>query len=257
MRKTVLLGLLAWVFSVGCHGVSMSEDLTSAGLKELAAAYKYFFVLDNNKDGEIRYLYSDLASHLHVYVVRDGRSELDWETATLGSAITAVHIADVTADGRKEIWVSTARGRIIVYDEQNYDRLYENFIEPFETIACMTTANIDNDPQEEVIVIGDGRLTIFDGRGGVKEWQSTATFAATEILMGDVDDDPQLEVILNSGTIIDSRFYTVEPFSLKSGAFGVRMRLLDMNGDGYPEVFSETAGFALKVYDVYGQRELW
>jgi len=62
---------------------------------------------------------------------------------------------------------------------------------------------------------------------------------------------------LNSGTIIDSRFYTVEPFSLKSGGFGVRMRLLDMNGDGYPEVFSETAGFALKVYDVYGQRELW
>jgi hypothetical protein len=257
MKRTVLPVFLAWVLSAGCHGVSMSEDLTAAGLKNLAEAYKYFFVLGETEDGALRYMYSDAASHIHVYAVKDGRSELEWETATLGSAITAVHISDVTADGRKEIWVSTARGRIIVYDEQNFDRLYENFIEPFQTISCMTTANIDNDAQEEIIVIGDGLLHIFDGRGGAKEWQSTATFAATEILMGNLDDDPQLEIILNSGVIIDSRFYTVEPYSLKSGAFGLRMRLLDMNGDGYPEVFSETTGFALKVYDVYGQRELW
>jgi hypothetical protein len=257
MRKTVLLVFLAWVLSVGCHGVSMSEDLNAAGLKELAAAYKYFFILSETEDGGLRYMYSDAASHLHVYTVKDGRSELEWETATLGSAITAVHVSDVTADGKREIWVSTARGRIIVYDEKNFDRLYENFIEPFETISCMTTANIDNDPQEEIIFIGDGLLNIYDGRGGVPEWKSAAKFQATEILMGNLDDDPQLEIILNSGVIIDSRFYTVEPYSLKSGAFGLRMRLLDMNGDGYPEVFSETAGFALKVYDVYGQRELW
>jgi hypothetical protein len=257
MKKSVLLAVVAGALVLGWHGASMSEELNAEGLADMAKTYKYFFVLDSTEEGVLRYMYSDYASHLHVYVVKNGRSELDWETATLGSAITALLVSDVTGDGRKEIWVSTARGRIIVYDEQNYDRMYENFIEPFQSISCMTTANIDNDPEEEVIVIGDGRLNIYDGKNGALEWKSTATFAATEIILGNVDDDPQLEIILNSGTIIDSRFYTVEPYSLKSGSFGVRMKLLDMNGDGHPEIFSETTGFALKVYDVYGQRELW
>jgi len=257
MKKTALLVFMSCVFAAGCHGVSMSEDLTVDGLGDIATAYRYFYVLDKSEDGALRYMYGDVAGHIHVYVVKNGRSELEWETATLGSAITSLWVTDVTADGKKEIWVSTARGRIIVYDAQSYDRLYENFIEPFQTISCMTTANIDSDPQEEVIFIGDGQLNIYDGRGGALEWKSTATFLATEILLGNLDDDPQLEIILNSGVIIDSRFYSVEPYALKSGPFGTRMRLLDMNGDGHPEILSETPGYSLRVYDVYGEREVW
>jgi hypothetical protein len=70
-----------------------------------------------------------------------------------------------------------------------------------------------------------------------------------------VDDDEQLEIIINTGFIIDSRFYNVEFES--DTPFGDRISLLDINNDGFPEVIGETPDFTIRVYDIYAQRELW
>ncbi|MEJ2721132.1 MAG: hypothetical protein P8181_08310, partial [bacterium] len=169
-----------------------------------------------------------------------------------------VFVADVNADGKFNILVSTARGRIIIYDAYNFERLHENFLEPFRSIDCMTAANIDDDPQLEVIFIAEDHVNIYDGSSAALEWRSQDFYEATEIGVADLDDDPQLEIVLNSGIIIDSRFFNVETYSRKSGeTFGRRLKFLDMNGDGHPEIFGEEPGFALKIYDPYAQREVW
>lgn len=257
MRRIALLAAVVFSLGLGCHEPSHSEEMAPEALENLAQAYRYFFVLDPSPEGYPRYMYSCAAAHIHVFVVKKGRPQLDWETATLGSAITGLFVTDVLGNGRKAIMVSTARGRIIVYDAQTYDRIHENFLEPFESISCMTSANVDNDPQEEVIFIAEKYLNIYDGRTAAMEWRSQQEFQASEILVGNVDDDPQLEIILNTGAIIDSRFYTIEPGSIENGMFGTRIKLFDTNGDGYPEVIGEMPGYALKVYDVYARREVW
>lgn len=257
MRKVALLVAVFVALGLGCHEPSQSEEMATETLNELAKTYRYFFVLDPSKEGHPRFMYSDIAAHIHVYAIKKGRPEMDWETATLGSAVTALFVTDVDANGSKEIMVATARGRIIVYDAQTYDRMHENFLEPFESIDCMASANIDNDPQEELIFIAEKRLNIYDSKSRAMEWRSQENVQATEIVVGNVDDDPQLEIVLNTGLIVDSRFYTAEPSSMESGIFGSRIRLVDMNADGYPEIVGETPGFALKVYDVYARREVW
>lgn len=257
MRVTVMLVLACLAFALGCYQVSLSEELTPEGLGAIEEGYRYFFLLDKSDEGLPRYMYSDIAAHIHVYVVKNGRSELDWETASLGSAVTSLFVTDLVYDGNKEIVVATARGRFLVYDEKTYNKISENFTEPFTTISCMTSANIDGDPQQELIFIGDNYLNIYDTKSRGREWRSGVSYQASEILLGNVDDDPQPEIILNTGAIIDSRFYTLESSSLLNGVFGTRLRLLDMNGDGHPEILGEMPGFALKVYDVYAQREIW
>jgi len=257
MRMTGLLVMASLAFAIGCYQVSLSEELTPDGLGKIEEGYRYFFLMDNSDEGLTRYMYSDIAAHIHVYVVKNGRSELDWETATLGSAVSALFVTDLLNDGRKEIVVATSRGRFITYDARTYDRLTENFNEPFGTISCMTSANIDGDPQQELIFIGDNLLNIYDTKSRGREWRSQAAYQASEIILGNLDDDPQPEIVLNTGAIIDSRFYTLETYSVLNGVFGTRLRLLDMNGDGYPEILGEMPGFALKVYDVYAQREIW
>jgi len=257
MRIAGLLVLASLAFAVGCYQVSLSEELNAEGLGSLEQAYRYFFMLDKSDEGLPRYMYSDVAAHIHVYAVKGGRSDLDWETASLGSAVTALFVTDLFYDGRKQIIVATARGRLIVYDAKTYDRLSENFTEPFGTISCMTSANVDGDPQQELIFVADNYLNIYDSKTRGREWRSQVMYQATEIVMGNVDDDPQPEIILNTGAIIDSRFYTLEQSSVMNGVFGSRLRLLDMNGDGHPEILGEMPGFALKVYDVYAQREIW
>lgn len=257
MRKVLLSVFLVIVSCSSCLAETVTVPLTADGLAIMADAYRFFVVLDGSKESPLRYIYADVAAHLHAYVVKDGRSELEWETASLGSAVTALILKDVDANGTKDIMVSTARGRIIVYDSVSFERIHENFLERFETISCMTTANLDNDPQEEVIFIAERKLNIYDGKSRALEWRSQAEFQATELLVGNVDDDPQPEIILNTGEIVDSRFYTIEPSKLESGVFGFRIRLFDMNGDGHPEIVGDTPGFSLRIYDVYAQREIW
>lgn len=257
MRTIIAAGAVLLLLGLGSHTASLAQDISMDHLNEMAKTYRYFFVLDPTAEGHPRYMYSDIAAHIHVFAIKKGRPQLDWETATLGSAATALFVADLNADGRKEIVVATARGRIVVYDAQTYDRLHENFLEPFESISCMTSANLDNDPQTEIVFIAENRLNVYDGKSAAMEWRSQQQFQASEILLGNVDDDPQLEIILNTGAIVDSRFYSLEPGSIESGIFGTRIKLFDMNGDGYPEIIGEMPGYALKVYDVYARREIW
>jgi len=242
---------------LGCHEPSLSVALSPEDIQDVDNSYRYFMQLDPSAEGFPRFLYTDLAAHLHIYVVKKGRPELDWESATLGSAVAALFVSDVNADGKKELIVATARGRIILYDAQTYDKIRENFIEPFESIQCMTSANLDNDPQEEIVFIAENLLNIYDGKSATMEWRSQQALQANEILIGNVDDDPQPEIILNTGAIVDSKFYTLEPFSIENGMFGTRIRLFDLNADGHPEIIGEMPGFALKVYDVYARREVW
>jgi hypothetical protein len=64
-----------------------------------------------------------------------------------------------------------------------------------------------------------------------------------------------MEIVLNSGVIIDSRFYNVE---VEWGQpFGDRIALYDMNNDGIPEIIGEFSDYSLRVYDVYARREVW
>ncbi len=119
----------------------------------------------------------------------------------------------------------------------------------------MVAANIDRDPQDELIFIADSYLHIYDGLSRSTEWQSQREFSAREIVLGNVDDDDQLEIILNTGIIFDTRFYNVE-FEAEI-SFGEKISLMDVNGDQIPEVIGETADFTIRIFDIYAEREFW
>jgi len=100
-------------------------------------------------------------------------------------------------------------------------------------------------------------LFVYDSHTRILEWKTLQAFQAEEILIANVDDDEQLEIILNTGYIIDSLFQAQEPGKVETAGFGRNINLVDINGDGFPEVIGEVGGYSLKVYDLYSQRELW
>jgi hypothetical protein len=159
--------------------------------------------------------------------------------------------------------VATLNGRLIAYDAKTYERVWENYEEPFKIISALETHNIDADPQEEVIIVGESALSrgsfifIYDSITRGLEWKSQENFLATEILVGNADSDPQPEIILDSGYVIDSRFYNIDLVKLEGGGFGKRIRLQDLNNDGYPEIIGRIPNRALKIYDLYAEREVW
>jgi hypothetical protein len=247
--RSVLLSLAAALAIV--QPVRASVDL----VQQLSIQYKFFIYLEPEGKNPARFIYAD-AGHIHAYVVKpDGEFEAEWETTSLGGRAKALLVTDLENDGKKEIVVGTSNGRVLIYSVGTYDLLWENLQDRFESVEAIATANIDRDPQEELIIVANQILYIYDGKSKAVEWQSIRKYEAQEIILGNVDDDEQLEIILNTGFVIDSRFYNIEFES--DNRFGDRIRLMDINNDGVPEIIGQRPDFTLMVFDIYAQREIW
>jgi len=202
-----------------------------------------------------RFVYTNSSARLHVYRVKGGKLVKDWETTDLGSRAVSMFVTDLYGDGHLKLVVATVRGRVLIYDFDSYNLEWENLQNRYTALDYMLPANLDADPQQEIIVIADNIMAFFDGLNKNIQWISDTKFSAKHVIVGNVDDDPQLEIILNTGRVVDSRFYTIEYEA--DQPFGDRISLFDVSGDGYPEVFGEFSDFSIKVYDIWARRELW
>lgn len=232
-----------------------ARDVNLKTLEEITLKFPFALQVGTPGSDDHKFLYADYQTHVHVYRIEDGQLELDWETTNLGSRVTSLLVSDLYADGRKKLAVSTAGGRIVFYEMDDYSQAWENLQDPFDRVQYMVAYNLDDDPQQELVFIADNRLHIYDSLNKNFEWQSQSEFEAGQIVIGNVDDDEQPEIILNTGVIIDSRFYNIE--FQADNAFGDRISLLDINGDGVPEIFGELLDFNLKVFDIYAERDVW
>jgi len=236
-------------------GVSHAEPVDLEALERLTG--KYDFVIQNGKvdQGKFRLIYTDQLNHVHILRIEDGRLELDWQQTNLGTRVTSMFISELYGDGRPMLVISTFGGRILVYDMDGYDLVWENLQDPFKIIQYMVAENVDNDPQQELIFVAEEKLVIYDSLNRTFEWVSQVRVSAQMIKLANMDSDPQLEIILNSGLIFDSKFYNVE-FEWDR-PFGARIELFDINGDGIPEIWGESRDMSLQVFDRYAEREIW
>jgi len=248
-------GLSTVAIVTGLLWSSAWGQLSGQQLAAFATRFPFAVIIPGEGEGKERFMYADVLQHVHVYRIEKGKLVLEWESTNLASRVTALFAQDLYGDGDKEIVVATEAGRILIYDGQEYELLWENLQDPFEKIECMCAANIDSDPQAELVFIANSHLYIYDSMNKNLEWQSQKELHAQEIIVANVDDDEQGEIILNTGTILDSRFYNIEFETEKP--FGERISLIDINGDGIPEIFGENCNFSLRIYDVYAEREIW
>lgn len=252
--KRILFCMLSITLLTNCSP-ALSGGFDLEQLKGLTARYPFVVLVDADDESQMKFLYADLQQHVHIYHSDKGKLEIDWETTNLASRVVALFVTDLFNDGGKEFIIATEAGRILIYDLESYDLIWENLQDPFDEIECLTAANIDSDAQAELIFVADRLLRIYDSVNHAMDWESQQEFRAQEIIVANVDDDDQDEIILNTGTIIDSRFYNTE-FELET-SFGERIHLFDINGDGIPEIFGEFSNFSLRIYDIYAEREIW
>ncbi len=250
------LDLVGWPVIMTLLGMPVSSMCGSlpAAFAELSGRFA-LFVVTEGADSVPGVVYADAQGHIHGYGFGGGKPALEWETGPMGSRVTSLFVRDIDHDGRTEVVVATESGRIVLLDARSHGVVWENSGEPLDSLSCMTAGNVDEDPQDELVFIAGGHLNVLDGRLRSTEWRSDDRFEAQDIELANTDDDEQLEVILNTGVVIDSRFHNVEFESAVS--FGARIGLLDLTGDGFPEVVGESADGTIRVFDVHSERELW
>ena len=191
----------------------------------------------------------------------DGNFRETWKSPPLNAAVRELFVKDIDNDGETEIVAYTTQGNIFIYGYNTHNLEYRTPENTYPGISCMVVANLDDDPQLELFYIANkpgipGKLVQFDPISQFEEWTSTREFSATDMIVGNVDTDSDVEIILNSGEILSSRFK--EDIKWKSDIkFGDRLYLLDIDGDGMLELITEYDQSYIRIIEVDERREKW
>ena len=246
--------LVLWLFvSAAVVGNATAEEtgptpavpVTAGALDE----FDSLRLLHSKEAGKDRLILGDIHGFVHIYEQRGESWQEMWVSEYFEGSISGIFITDINNDELDEIVVYTDAGRFFFLDIEDYNTIWSNPPNEYEIITAMFIYNVDDDVQDELIFVADGRLIIYDGRDQFEEWRSEQdNIEATYIVVGDVDGDGADEIVLNDGYVFDARYRDLEWQSSQS--FGARMGLLDVDGDGILEVIGEFGDRFLRIFDV-------
>jgi hypothetical protein len=171
-----------------------------------------------------------------------------WKSIQLSGVPDELLVADLDGDGLDDsLLCRTNLGKVYVWGLDGYPLLWESLPNEYQEVTCFTTANMDEDQATEIVMLADNRLVYIDGANFTKNFTSINEYSATQIRCGDVDGDSRVEIVLNSGQVVDSVSGDIE---WEDEPFFGKIELLDIDGDGMPEILTENPGNGpLKVFD--------
>ena len=190
----------------------------------------------------------DKFGKVNVYRLNHGTDhDRVWASRQLDGSPEEVLVADLDGDGLDDSLICRTARRLYVFDLNNdYYISYESQPNDFQSISAFTVADVDDDPQKEIVVNADDKIHYVDGLSFGREWTSLDNYTVIRIRCGDVAGDGRVELVLNTGHVLDSGTGGVE---WSDQVFGERLELLDFDGDGILEILTEGPGQPLRVWD--------
>lgn len=212
------------------------------------------FVDDVNKDG-IEDLVHVHYKYIYVYNGKDGSKiidSLELPGEILSHPETMVFY-DIDKDNVKELVVSAGKGMVWAINLDGKQlwqtRAYFKEKDSSWSIDEVLVVNLDNDPQEEIIVSSpadEGSTYILDGKSGavervMPEWFTRATLFdynrdGTREVFGSLKSNNWRLAALSLNAIEDAAWYF--PYTLKSSPI-----IADINNDGRMEIVGESGLF--------------
>lgn len=205
-------------------------------------------------------VYGEQFGYLHI-LDADGNGDFteSWKSPPLNGEIRGVFVANLDRTGEAEIVAYTANGNIFVYGYDSHEMKFRTTDGLYKRIDCMLVANLDASPELELLFITDtGKMIQFDPISKFEEWTSTETYTATDMALGNVDNDPGEELILNTGEIINFQFKAMK-WKMDAVTVGAdsRLYLIDVDRDGILELVVEYTQQYIRIFDIDQRHEKW
>jgi hypothetical protein len=183
-----------------------------------------------------------------------------WKSPPVNAPVRGVFVMDVDKDGVTEIIAYTNDGNIFIYNFQERVLKYRTPEGTYDGVGCMVITNLDSDEPLELLFIdaqpgNPGNLVQIDSQSYFEEWRSSEEYSATDMIVGNVDNDDDLEIIMSTGEVLSGSFKSLEWQS--DTAFGERLYLLDVDSDGKLELITEYGQEYIRIFDIDERREKW
>lgn len=247
----------SWIaFAVACAAVTAQAQpgldvWEILRLDRAAFRMRCVAVLPQDADEPVNMVYGDRYGLLRVAQIGGGPAREIWRSRTLDGAVLEVLVEDLDGDNQAEIIARTQTGKLYVFDS-TYNLRWESQTSEYPAIEAMCIANMDEDLSYEIVILSNGQLNYIDGSQFQREYRSTQSFRASEIMVGNVDTDPQLEIVLNTGSVLNAERGEAE---WEGEVFGTFIELLDVDGDGVDEILGWSDGQALRIFDADERQE--
>ena len=166
--------------------------------------------------------------------------------------IMRIAVANLIGDSQQEIAVMLDDGRIYLYDLITRTELgvVNTGISGLEGLSL---TDLDGDGYAEIIVTTENDLFVFNGSGDLL-WQ-VAGAGGSDVVAGQMDNDPALEIAATNGKVVDAATHLVQ--WTRSGGFGIHLRLAPLPGHTYQQLISAEAWQFVYAYDVATQLPRW
>jgi len=169
-----------------------------------------------------------------------------WTQAPYTEAISSIRVADVTGDGLPEILVGLSNS-ILIYDGRTH-ALIRTVATAGNAVFGLTVADVDSDGRLELVFCDASALYVYGADSGAQEFAGPG-LGAFDVAVGNVDSDPDREIILagTPGRVLNGRTRELE-WSSTLG-FGSRVRVGDLDADGMDEIVGAASWYLITVFD--------
>lgn len=254
LRKTLCALLFLLVFLP--HGAGAELDAARLMRMDRAVfrAKPMAMMPVDNLDGVVM-VFGDRYGIVRVARFTERGLQVLWRSGTLeGGAIQEILVEDLDGRGGHDILVRTLGGQAFIFDD-TYSSRWSSVNEDFRRVNAMTIAQLDQDPAFEFLMVADNQIVIYDGDQFIREQQFPQVFSnVLEVLVGNVDSDRELEIILNNGRVLDA--LTADP-EWETSPFGTMIDLIDIDGDGIDEIigYGQAGQESIRIFDVDERQE--
>jgi hypothetical protein len=180
-----------------------------------------------------------------------GRYEIVWQSVAPGSmpypydeSIQALRV--VETGGAQRVWIGRGDGDVDVVDLATRETL-QTLHPGGGQVADFAVADIDNDGALEVAVVTQYQTFLYDAQTFALE--RTLAYGGAHAAVGNIDNDPELELVFNTGAVLEVRTSGVTEEWVSSIAFGQRVELADIDADGRDEIVGADAWYLIRAWD--------